>query len=68
MGLLSQLESISPTETRNICVSLPKREVMKFDALCRAYNLSRSQLVALAMKTLREQVEAETATRGRVAA
>lgn len=68
MGILSKIESISPIETRNICVSIPKREVMKFDALCDTYNLSWSQLVALAMKTLREQVEAETAMKDLVAA
>jgi hypothetical protein len=59
MGILSKIKSITPTETKTICVVLPAEEVVKFDALCRTYHLNRSRLVALAMKTLREQVEAE---------
>jgi hypothetical protein len=68
MDLLSKIKSISPIETKAICVNLPRREITKFDALADAYNLNRSQLIALAMKTFREQVEAETAMKGLVAA
>ena len=59
MGILSRIESITPTETKTICVVLPAEEVVKFDKLCRTYHLNRSRLVTLAMRTLREQVEVE---------
>ena len=65
-GLLSQLEHIPTNRTKTVCVSIDQQEVNKFDELCDRYAKSRSQMVALAMKTFRELVEAET--RSKVAA
>jgi hypothetical protein len=59
MDVLSKLKSIAPAKTKAICVNLPEEEVRKFDILGETYNLNRSQLMTLAMKSLREQVDAE---------
>ena len=68
MSILAQLENISINKTKTVCVSVDQQEVNKFDALCERYCKSRSQMVALAMKTFRELVEAETAKKDLVAA
>ena len=44
-------------------MSIDQQEVNKFDELCERYAKSRSQMVALAMKTFRVLVEAEARTK-----
>jgi metal-responsive CopG/Arc/MetJ family transcriptional regulator len=68
VSILAQLKNIPTNKTKTVCVSIDQQEVNKFDEMCERYAKSRSQMVALAMKTFRELVEAETAKKDLVAA
>ena len=60
MGILSKIENVAPSKTRRtVCLTFPIDELDKFDALAEAHHLNRSKFMTLAMKTFREQVEAE---------